>query len=221
MGLKDWLAGSVVGPSGFGDTMGPQVREAGSALANAVFLSHGRRSEKGPATVFDTLSDMGSAGLKPRYAPLAKVELSSLTVDEERLLTNLTVCLISYVWVVNSNAALQVMRRDNTSKFRNGLGYSLKKSMVDCGLFVNLKAAEDALRSNVQSMGSVSVVLNETKPASGDLLEYFIIRSVEVSGVAGQYGFVRTGLTGFDVVAVPIFDESLAAIFRATKKYQW
>lgn len=39
MGLRKWLAGNVAGPEGYGNFMGRQATEGGSALANAVFLT--------------------------------------------------------------------------------------------------------------------------------------------------------------------------------------
>jgi hypothetical protein len=221
MGLKDWLAGNVAGPQSYGEVMGRQAREGGSALANAVFLSYGKRPEKAHPIIFDTLYDMESTGLKSRYAPHAKLEVNALTVEEQQLLRNLSTSMISYAFLVNSNGALQNMRRDNTSKFRNGLGASLQNSMVSCGLFDNFEAAGDALLSYIRSMGSVSAILNTEKPASEDLLEHFIIRGVAASGATGQYGFVRSGVTGFDTIAVSLVEKTLVAIVGATKQYQW
>jgi hypothetical protein len=223
MGVKDWLARSVLGPQGYGSAMGRQAREGGSALANAVFLSHGSRPGGGPAAIFDTLPEMEAAGFKPRYEGLSRLDITSLTLDEQRFFKSLTMAMISYAFIVNSNGALQSMRRDNTSKFRNGLGPSLLQSTVDCGLFGDIEAARAALLSYIRltESSSISTILNKEKPASGDLLEHFIIRSIEASGAKAQYGVVRTGITGFDTVAVPLAGEILKSIVVAARQYGW
>ena len=193
------------------------------AFANAVFLSHGSGPQGGPATIFDTLPEMEAAGFKPRYEELSRLDLTSLTSDEQRFFKSLTAAMISYAFLVNSNGALQNMRRDNTSKFRNGLGPSLLQSTVDCGLFSDIEAARTALLSYIRlfESSSISTILNKEKPASGDLLEHFIIKSIEVSGARAQYGVVRTGITGFDTVAVPLVEEVLKSIVEAARQYGW
>lgn len=223
MGLKHWLAGSVSGPKGYGGFMGRQARECGSALANTVFLGHGSAPGGGPTTVFDTLPEMEAAGFKPRYEESSTLDLTSLTLDEQQFFKSLTAAMISYAFLVNSNGALQYMRRDNTSKFRNGLGPSLLQSEVDCGLFNDIEAARTSLLSYLSLIesSSISTVLNMQKPASGDILEHFIIKSGELPGAKAQFGVVRTGILGFDSVAVPLVEEVLKAIIGATQKYGW
>jgi len=238
MGLKDWLARNVSGPQGYGSAMGPHAREAGSALANAVFLSHGKRPGGGQATIFDTRDEMEAAGFQVRFATRAEMEaeefqvryeelprldIRSLTEEEQQLFKCLTVAIISYAFIVTSNAAFQNMRRDNTSKFRKGLGPSLLQSTVDCGLFDNTNAAQAALLFYVRlfESSSISRILNKEKPASGDLLEYYIIKSAELSGAKARFGVVRTGITGFDVVAVTLVEEFVKSIIGAARHYRW
>lgn len=221
--LKDWLAGNVFGPESYGYALGSHAREGGSALANAVFMSHGTAPVGGPTIIFDTKAGMKAAGFTPRYEEIAEIDLASLTEDEQFLLMSLQIAMVSFAFIVNSNGALQYMRRDNTSKFRNGLGCSLLPSMVDCGLFDNLEAARVAVISYAETVSSAqtSMILNMEKPASEDLLEYFIIRAVHLSQANKRYGFARTGLTGFDVVAFPLVQETLKSILGATQQYKW
>ena len=223
MGLKDWLAGKVAGPQSYGDVMGRQAREGGSALANVVFISHGARSTGGRTTIFDTPAEMEAAGYKPRFTEIVEIDLHSLTKDEQLLLRNLQTAMISFAFIVNSNAALQYMRRENTSKFRNGLGPSLLRSMVECRLFDRIETAQTEVLSyaNAVNSASGSTVLNLDRPASGDVLEQFIVRAVAFSGSRLQYGFTRTGLTGFDLVAVPLVQETLKSIYGAATQYKW
>jgi len=45
--------------------------------------------------------------------------------------------------------------------------------------------------------------------------------AVAVSGVKLRYGFIRTGLTGFDLVALPLVEETIKSIAGATRQYKW
>jgi len=208
MGLKDWLAGKAAGPHVYGNTMGPQAREAGSALANVVFMSHGIESDGGPTTIFDTAADMEAAGFSPRFQEIIEIDLPSLTLEEQLLFGRLQTAMISFAYMVNSNGANQYMRPDNSSKFRKGLVPSLLGSMVHCGMFNDADTAQTALMPYLASSDAAQlrVVLNMEKPASSDLLEHFIVKAVTVSAAKSRYGFTRTGLTGFDVVAVPLVE---------------
>lgn len=223
MGLKDWLAGKVAGPQRYGDVMGRQAREGGSALANVVFISHGVRPIGGQTTIFDTPAEMEAAGYKPRFTEIVAIDSGSLTKNEQLLFRSLQTAMISFAFIVNSNAALQYMRRENTPKFRNGLVPSLLRSMVECRLFDKIETAQAGVLfyANTVNSASASIVLNVDRPASGDILEQFILRAVAVSGSRLQYGFTRTGLTGFDIVAVPLAQETLKSIYGAATQYKW
>ena len=166
---------------------------------------------------------MEGAGFKRRFQEMEKIPLVSLTNEEHLLFKSLQTAMVSFAFIVNSNGALQNMRRENTSKFRNGLGPSLLNSMVECGLFDKIEAArrEVLQYANLAASAATSTVLNMEKPASGDLLEHFIMMAVAVSGVKLRYGFIRTGLTGFDLVALPLVEETIKSIAGATRQYKW
>lgn len=203
--------------------MGRQASEGGSALANAVFLSHGTKPRGGPPAIFESLSEMEEAGFTARYGESLRADLALLTADERLVFKGLSVAMISYVFVASSYKALKTMRRDNTSKFRNGLGPSLLQSTVDCGLFSGIEPARSALLSytDLADSSSVPVLFNMEKPASGDLLEDFILKSIERSGAKARYGVARTGITGFDIVAVPLMEGVSKAITDAVQQYHW
>lgn len=224
MGLRGWLA-RFQGPKGYGIAMGRPAREWGSALAIGMFVSHGIGPNGGPAVIFDTKDEMKAAGFTPVFEerPRNPIDVTLLNDDERLLLKSLTVAMIAFAFIVNSNAALQYMQRDNTSKFRNGLGPSLLDSMVSYGLFDKLESARAALLSYTQALesASISTILNRNNPADGDVLEYFIARSVEGLGAKVRYGFCRTGTTGFDVFVVPLAEETLKSILAATHEYKW
>lgn len=223
MGLKDWIAGKVAGPQSYGDVMGRQAREGGFALANMVFMSHGTGSNGGPTVIFDRSADMKAAGFAPRFQEITEIDLPSLTLEEQLLFRNLQTAMISFAYMVNSNGAKLYMRRDNFSKFNKGLVPSLSQSMVHCGLFGSIEAAQTAVMPYLSSFDAtkLSMILNTEKPASSDLLEHFIVRAVGLCQAKSRYGFARTGLTGFDVIAVPLVEETLKSILTATQQYNW
>jgi hypothetical protein len=223
MGLKDWFAGKVAGPHVYGNAMGLQAREGGSALANVVFMSHGTHPVGGKTSIFDSEAEMKAAGFIPRFAEITPIDLKEMTTEELAVFNSLQTSMISFAFILNSNGALQYMRRDNTSKFRNGFGPSLLKSMVDSHLYKNIEGARAELLSYVESFEAARIpsVLNMDKPACGDLLEHFIFRAVEVAGTRLRYGFNRTGSTGFNVMAVVLAEETMKSIAGAAQQYNW
>src|SRR5947207_2737625 len=113
MGLKDWL-GKMAGPKSYGDALGRQARENGSALANIVFMSHGSGSKGREPTIFHTSEQMRSTGFRPRYTEVTQLVLESLNAEEQVLLKSLQVAMVTFAFTLNSNGAQQYMKRDNT-----------------------------------------------------------------------------------------------------------
>jgi hypothetical protein len=223
MGLKDWLVKTVVGPQRYGEVMGREAREGGSDLANAVFISHGVHFAKGQNAVLDTPIEMEAMGYKRRFTEIVEIDFALLTNDEQLLLGSLQTAMISFAFIVYSNAALQYMRRENTTMFRKGLWPSLLTSMIKFRLFDRIETAQTEALSYIHMVDSASVltVLNVDRPASGDVLEQFIVRAAAVPGSKLHYAFARTGLTGFDLVAVPMVQETLESIRGAATRYKW
>jgi hypothetical protein len=223
MGFKDWLAGNVAGPKGYGAVLGRHAREGGSALANAIFMSHGVARDSGPSLIFGTTRDMKLLGFKPKFAEITELDLGSLHKEEQLLLKSLHIAMVSFAFVVNSNGAVQYMRRENASKFCHGLGPALLKSAVDCGMFDTTDTARTEVWSYASSVSpnSASTILNLERPGSADVLESFILRAVAALGARLRYAFVRTGSTGFDILAVPLVEETLKSIGAATQQYRW
>jgi hypothetical protein len=223
MGLKDWWAGNVAGPKAYGDFIGRDARESGLVLANVLFISHGARLTGGTTNIFDTQAEMEAAGYRPRFSEIVEIDFGSLTKDEQLLFRSLQRAMIFFAGMVNLNVALQYMRRENTTKFQSGLRPSLLRSMVKCGLFDRIETAQAEVLSyaSLVNSASASIYLNMDKPGSGDFLEQFIVRAVEASGSTLHYGFIRTGLTGFDLIALRLAQETVKAIYGVVTKYGW
>jgi len=95
--------------------------------------------------------------------------------------------------------------------------------MVHCGLFSKVEAAQIAVTPYLSSSDAsqLRMILNMEKPASSDFLEHFIVKAVGLCQAKLRYGFARTGLTGFDVIAVSLVEETLKSISGATRQYNW
>ena len=59
-------------------------------------------------------------------------------------------------------------------------------------------------------------LLDLERPAFGDLLEVFILRAVAESTALSQYGFLRTGPSGFGLKAVLLVQGILKSIAETT-----
>lgn len=223
MGTKDWFAGKVAGPCAYGNAMGPQAREGGSALANIVFMSHGTHPVEGTPIIFESETEMKAAGFVPRFPEITNIDIQRMTGEELSVFRSLQTAMTSFVFILNSNGALQTMQRDSTSKFRNRFGPSFLKSMVDCHLVKNIEDAQTQLLSYIGSFEKAQIqsILNIDKPACGDLLEFFIFRAVNLTGARLRYGFNRTGSTGFAVTAIPLALETVISIGSAAKQFNW
>jgi hypothetical protein len=75
--------------------------------------------------------------------------------------------------------------------------------------FVNLRAAK-----------GVPEVLNLEKPATNDVLGVYL-EVLSKQTLNGSVGFQRTGILGFDTVAVPLAQETVLKIRAACEKFHW
>jgi len=222
MAIKDWLA-KLAGPKGYGGALGRTASEGASGLANAVFMSHATAPGTPATIVFDDATAMSLAGFTERYLESTKIDLLTLTSEEKVLFKNLHTAMFCFAYVLNVNAAKQYMRPTSASKFNKGFAPSLLHATVDSRLFPTAEAAQAAVDPYFAACDSTptGTVLNFETPASGDLLEHLISTSVDRSEVQLQFGFARSGPTGFGTTAIAIAEEILKSIFAATRHYNW
>ncbi len=223
MGLKNWFAGMVAGPQLYGNTMGANAREGVNGLTNMIFLSHGTQTTKGQTVILESPAHMRAEGFTPRYDEIEAINIETLAGQELVVFQNIHRAMLAFVFILNSNAALNYMRRDNTSKFRNGFGPSFLQSAVAIQLFKTIDEARTDLLSYIGSFESARLqfVLNRDKPGSGDALEHFVLRAVDLSNASLRYAFTRTGPTGFALVARTVAEETVKSIAGAAQQYKW
>ena len=223
MGLKNWFAGMVAGPQLFGSTMGANAREGVNGITNMIFLSHGTQTTKGRPVILDSPDQMRAEGFTQRYDEIEAINIETLSRQELEVFQNIHRAMLAFVFILNSNAALNYMRRDNTSKFRNGFGPSFLQSAVAIQLFNTIGEARTDLLSYISSFESARLqfVLNMDKPGSGDALEHFVLRAIDLSNASLRYAFTRNGSTGFSLVARTVAEETVKSIAGAAQQYKW
>lgn len=223
MGLKNWFAGKVAGPQVYGSAMGANAREGANGLTNMIFLSHGTQATKGRPVIVESPAEMRVEGFAPRYDEIQAINIDMLAGEELIIFQNIHKAMFAFLFILNSNAALNYMRRDNTSKFRNGFGPTFLKSAVDIQLFKTIDDARSDILSYIGLFQSVRLqsVLNMDKPGSGDALELFLLQAIDLSKATLRYAFARSGPTGFGLVARTIAEETVKSIASAAQQYKW
>lgn len=66
----------------------------------------------------------------------------------------------------------------------------------------------------------ITQVLDREQPGKRDLLSVLLKQAVDESR-AGAVGFQRRGPLGFEVLAVPLAEETVKMILIATKDFDW
>lgn len=66
----------------------------------------------------------------------------------------------------------------------------------------------------------ITQVLNLDKPGTNDLLSVLLEEAVNQSR-AGAIGFQRTGVLGFDLIAVSLAEETVKMVKAATHQFGW
>jgi hypothetical protein len=228
MGLKDRIAGSILGPYTYGKVLGRNtVIEGGSGLANIAFFNHGYRAKQSGLLaqweLFDTVSDMEAAGFKHRYDESFKIVGAQLPADELILYKNLHRDMIPVAYLLVSTVASSIMQTANSAKFCGGMSRAVSKAMTNSGLYAHREEATEALAAHVRLHGPTSslAVIDLAKPADGDFLEFSLVRCAEISETQSQYAFTRTGACRLRSLADTLFAETFRCIFEAKNKFGW
>jgi hypothetical protein len=216
MGLKDWMAKKLVGVSGYGEAMGREVVSSGIALGRTLYVGHGTRSTPSTAFVFEDINQMMSAGFDP-YCPdpthQPPLEDPSVLSKQCRALG------IAFAVRCSITAASNFFASGgNQDTFQRSLGSSNRSELERLNLGISLGDVLHYLKLPV--FDKVSEVLNLEKPGIDDGLAVFLgDLSKSIPNVS--VGFQRTGLLGFDVVAVPIAEQTLLSVHTASQKFGW
>ena len=223
MGWVAWLSGKIGGPQRYGAAMGDCAWEHGDALGDLIFRTTGTGPQMASAQIFGTPAQMVAAKFEPCFPGVSFPTANSLTIYQRLLHLNLKSAMISFVLLAHSKVAANFMRPENACKFLDGFQPSLLVSAVESGLFADLRVAQYEVSSYLPAGSPVTTatLMDFDCPASGDLLELFILRAVAQSTAKSPYGFVRTGPSGFDLGAVSFLRGIMQSIAETTDRYQW
>jgi hypothetical protein len=216
MGLKDWLANKVAGVSGYGEAVGRESVNSGLALGRTLYLGHVIGPKDAHAFIFENTAQMNAEGFKPYcqdHAHRPPAEDSSELSKQTRALG--IAFAVSCPMAAASNF---FARKENRDTFNRSLGVG-NKSALDR---LNLEAlmAEVLRYINLPAKAKARTVLNLEKPGTDDMLGVFLedlskfIPNISV-------GFQRSGILGFDAIAVPLAEETLVKMHAASKKFGW
>jgi hypothetical protein len=213
MGLKDWLVKNTLGVTGYGDALGREVVTNGIALGRTLYLGHGTRPMACDAFVFEDSNHLVAEGFT-LYCP---DPLHSPPNEDTSPLSLHTRCAgLAFAAFCTFTAASNFMKTDNSSAFARSLGSSTYAALRNLGMSTALL---DHYNDLVKASGALKT-LNIEKPGTGDLLSMFL-REASTQNGGGAVGFQRSGILGFDLIAVPLARETVKLVAAATKKFGW
>ena len=127
MGLKDWVAKNVSGPSGYGDVMAREAVKNGLAFGRILYLSHGTRAAASDSFVCEDEQQMKSEGFTPYCAdPLNQPPME----DSSELSRHSRIAGIAFASQCTITAASNFMQRANASAFNRSMGATNKQELL-------------------------------------------------------------------------------------------
>jgi hypothetical protein len=213
MGLKDWLAKNVAGASAYGEVMGRECVKNGIALGRTLYLGHGTRAAPSDRYVFEDGEEMQSNGFELYCKdPLNKPAMEDASELSLQTCAAGVAFAIKLAFTVVENA---MRNKANREDFYRSVAAESEKALLNSGItmervshFIHLPRPE-----------GVSRILAE-KPGTNDLLGVYLAELSKTIG-SGCVGFQRTGILGFDVIVVPLVQETLQKMRTACANYHW
>jgi hypothetical protein len=216
VGLKNWMAKNLAGgPSGYGSTMGREVVKNGLALGRILYVGHGARAMPTAVSIFEDSDGMKAAGFTsyctdPMNRPLME--------DGSELSKHLRVAGVTFAATCTFSAAFNYMKEANASSFTRSMGDSVRAELGQLSTGIT----SDLLNhyNKLARPAGITQVLNLEKPGTSDLLAVLLEEAVNQSR-AGAIGFQRTGILGFDLIAVPLAEETVKMVRAGTHQFGW
>lgn len=216
MGLKDWLTKNVAGASSYGEVMGRECVKNGIVLGRTLYLGHGTRATPLDRFVFEDGEEMQSNGFELYCKdPVSRPALE----NSSELSVQARVAGIAFATQLTLTAASNFMRNDATCRdFNRSVGAESKSALTQLNSGITIEQVLHFL--NLPATEGVSKVLTLEKPGTNDLLGAYLEELSKKAG-SGCVGFQRTGVLGFDVVAVPLVQETVQKIRAACTNFHW
>ncbi len=199
MGLKDWLAKNVSGPSGYGEVMAREAVKNGLAFGRTLYLSHWTRDTASVQFVCENEQHMRSEGFTPYCTdPLNRPPMQ----DSSELSRHTRIAGVAFATQCSITAASNFMQRPNASAFNRSMGASSKQELLKSNIGITADDIMQYLRIATPESG-VTTVLNMTKPGEGDVLSLFLAEASKKG--RGAVSFQRSGVVGF-LIGVQLLD---------------
>jgi hypothetical protein len=215
LGLKNWLAKNVSGVSGYGTAMGREVVDSGLALGRFLYLGHGISLGDIDCRVFEDSEEMAAAG----FAPYCKDPLDRPPMeDSSDLSTHLRAVGVTFAATCTFTAAFSFMKKENASSFTRSMGSRARIELEQLGSGIT----PDILKhyNNLPRPAGITGVLNSEKPGTNDLLSVLLAEAVNQSQI-GAVCFQRAGVLGFEVIAVPLAEETVKMVSHTARQFSW
>jgi len=212
MELKDWLAKSA-GVGAYGEVMGREAVKNGLALGRFLYLGHGTRATSSNVFVFEDDDQMRAEGFTLYCADPLDVPPAE---DSSELSKHTRAAGIAFASTCAFSTASILMNKANATAFSRHMGESIRPELhrLNLGMMLDLLLHYTRL----PRPAGVTKVLNPGEPGANDLLSVFL---QEINKQIGTVGFRRTGVLGFDAIAVPLVEETVKVVSAATQKFGW
>lgn len=123
---------------------------------------------------------------------------------------------ITFAARCSSDAASNFMKKANAATFSRSMGHSVRIQMCEQKLDIT---PDMLLRYNrLPRPAGVTRILEMEEPGTNDLLSVFL---QEISRQNRTVGFRRTGVLGFDTIAVALAVETVKVVSAAAQKFGW
>jgi hypothetical protein len=110
------------------------------------------------------------------------------------------------------------MKQSNTAVFCRSMGHSSQTAISQLGVPLTIDDVMHYL--SLPTPSGTDRILNLDEPGRRDYLSCFLEEAGRQSG-NGAIAFQRRGVTGFDLVAIPLASETVKAISAATQQFGW
>jgi len=211
------VAKNVAGASAYGEVMGRECVKNGIVLGRTLYVGHGFRATPSDRYIFEDDEQMRSEGFKlycpdPMNRPAME--------DSSELSLHTRAAGIALAVQSSLAAASNFMRRSDANRgdFCRSVGAESKTALTQLNSGITM---ERVLRFvNLPTPEGVSKVLTLEKPGTNDLLGVYL-EELSKHTIKGSFGFQRTGVLGFDLVAVPLVQETVQKIRAACENFHW
>lgn len=216
MGLRDWLAKNVAGPSGYGETMAREAVKNGLAVGRTLYLGHGTRTAASSLVVCADENHMKSEGFQPYcLEPLNPPPME----DASKLSKHTRIAGIAFATQCIMTAASNFMKTENADVFNRSMGASAKRELLKLDIGITVEHVLQYLRLLTLGDG-IRTVLDVEEPGTGDVLS-LLLAEVSKNGSSGAVVFQRRGAIGFDLIVTTLAEETIKSIAGASQKYGW